>query len=247
MAKRRFGRRGRSSGTAGVVACLVFVAVVAALLITRVFVLKNVRVVAEGDVLYEEAVSRSGLILGQNIFSVDTQKLAAAFEYDGRMKLLSAQVEYPDTVSLSIKRRQPSALVDNLGVWILVDDHCEVISHQSALSSGALPVVTGVSVSGCVTGKPLSSNVFGQIEALETMLTALWKANAASLVSELNVSNLETLYMVTRGGMMVEIGDTKNMDEKVLWMTSMLDTLAQEGKNGGTLDVTSGTFAIYAP
>ena len=61
-----------------------------------------------------------------------------------------------------------------------------------------------------------------QLEALVTTLGALYDNAATGYVSELNVSNPHALYLYSRTGMRVDLGDSADMDDKVLWMVGAL-------------------------
>ena len=52
---------------------------------------------------------------------------------------------------------------------------------------------------------------------------------------------------IARSGVIVKLGDTDNMDEKIRWLRSAVSDLETRGETRGTLDVSSGTRADYRP
>jgi len=66
-------------------------------------------------------------------------------------------------------------------------------------------------------------------------------------VSELNVQDANSIYIYSRTGMRVELGDASNMERKVIWMAGALQDLESRGEITGRLDVSSGDKADYSP
>ena len=117
----------------------------------------------------------------------------------------------------------------------------------SDLPADGMPVITGVTVTGCAVGQTVISNVAGQIQAASRVLQALWNSGLQQQVSELNLADLDNLYLITNSGMMVVLGDESAMADKLTWMQAVTQQLAAEGVTTGSLDVSSGTSAIYSP
>ena len=82
---------------------------------------------------------------------------------------------------------------------------------------------------------------------MKAVLEMLHEKNATGYVSELNVDYPSDIQIVTRTGMTVLLGDAKNMERKIIWMTGTLQDLERRGETLGRLDVSSGTKADYLP
>lgn len=246
MAARRFHQK-RGSRPAAVVMVLVLIIGAVILLGGRVFVVRRIAVSGNQTAADREIVDQSGLRLGASIFSVDEQKVYKAFEQNGEIALEGVSIRWPDTVNLTVRERQGRAYVSYLGTALLVDGDCVLIRQLSALPSDSMPVVTGMNITSAVTGQVLRCGAAGQPEAVGQVLKALTRNEVADQVSELNVADLDNLYLITRAGMLVELGDENQMEDKVMWMKGVIGVLDGEGMVRGTLDVSSGKSAIYAP
>ncbi|MEG1813435.1 MAG: FtsQ-type POTRA domain-containing protein [Clostridia bacterium] len=226
--------------------CLALLLAMGILLGTRVFVVKRVVVRGNNKISSADIVKMAGLEPGTSIFWVDLQDVRAGFERMGAVTLQKVTVTWPDTVELIVQERMPSAVVDYLGTAVLVDEQGVVMERLKSLPDAGLPVVTGVNISAINVGQCVASDVAGQCEAMSTVLKALAQAKLLGDVSELNVADLDNLYLMMRGGLVVILGDKSAMQDKLLWMQSVSAQLALEGKTTGKLDVSSGKSAIYA-
>ena len=82
---------------------------------------------------------------------------------------------------------------------------------------------------------------------MKAAVDAIRNQGAAIYVSELNVDDPLNLWITTRTGIRVELGDAQNMDGKILWLRSAVADLENRGEVKGTLDVSSGTKADFQP
>ena len=246
MAARRFHQK-RKNRPAAIVLALVAAVVLALLLGGRVFIVRRISV--QGNQLFTDRAiaDQSGIDLGQSIFSVDQDAIYSAFVGNGDITLEGVAVHWPDTVELTVRERQGRAYISYLGTALLVDQDMVIMRQLSDLPADGMPVITGVTVTGCAVGQTVISNVAGQIQAASRVLQALWNCGLQQQVSELNLADLDNLYLITNSGMMVVLGDESAMADKLTWMQAVTQQLAAEGVTTGSLDVSSGTSAIYAP
>ncbi len=245
MAARRFHQKRKNRPAALALTLAVTAAVL--LLGGRVFVVR--RIAVQGNQLFTDRAiaDQSGIQLGKSIFSIDEQAVFGAFAGNGDIALEGVAVHWPDTVELTVRERQGRAYVSYLGTALLVDQDMVVMRQLSDLPAGQMPVITGIAVSGCAVGQSLASQQAGQVQAAALVTQALWNQGLQGQVSELNVGDLDNLYLITASGMMVELGDESAMADKLTWMQAVLQQLAAEGVTTGSLDVSSGNSAIYDP
>lgn len=243
---RKNRRRGRQSAITGFLLVALFAVAALVLLGSQVFVLRNVRVTGNHLIGSNEIIRKADLQLGGSIFSVDREAIARNFEREGAVALEEVRVFLPDTVELAVRERTRRAVVSYLGVALVIDEYGYVMEQLNALPDYGVPVVTGVRASAYQVGGKLQSSEPGQITSVLEVIAALQRQGVVALVSELNAADLDNMYLMARGGMMVRIGDSDNMDEKLTWMSSVLRQLSDEGINTGVLDVSGGKSAVYS-
>ena len=238
--------RRKSRGWAAIM-LLVLLALVALILFRYVFVVRNVWISYGQDAaqLSEETVIRAANIdFGGSIFFLDENRIRKGVNSLGTIRLEGVEVGYPSSITLYVARRKPVAMLLNMGEIRLLDEECCVVESAENVPDTDLIYVNGMTVTAYSTGEPLQARE-GQVEAFCTVMQALSANSANAYVSEIEISNVEELRLITRTGITVELGNMQNMQNKIAWMRSAVADLEQRGEGGGTLDVRSGNKADY--
>ena len=215
------------------------------LLANAVFIVRDVRVEGNVNIDSDSIIRAAQLPLGKPMREVSEEKARAALKSSGTVELVSLEKHYPSLVVLNVRERRCDAVVSYAGVILTMERDGTVISQPSAMPETDAVYVTGLNVTGWQPGEVVSAPA-SQLEALVTTLDALYDNAATGYVSELNVSNPHALYLYSRTGMRVDLGDSADMDDKVLWMVSVLPDLEARGETSGRLDVSSGDKADYS-
>ena len=244
--RRRKGARGRQSGFAGLVLFALLALAVGVLLKSQVFIIRNIEVDHVETIAPNDVIRKAGLSLGGSVFAADETKIRQNFEREGLVAFDRLERRLPDTIRLIVHERARRAVVNYLGVALVIDDQGYVMEQLGEMPGYGLTVVTGVRAVSYQVGHRLMSDVPLQVESLLKVLSAVQAQSLAGRISELNVADLDNMYMMEKGGMMVKIGDESLMKEKLVWMQSVLDQqLYPQGTNTGILDVSSGSSAVY--
>lgn len=228
------------------VAVIAVLAVVGVLLYNWVFVVRNVVIEGMVTVADEEIIRAAHIDMGGSIRSVDPEALKRNLESGGRLALDGVKVKYPNTVILSVRERTRDAMVLNGGRMLILDSDGYVIEVLASVPENAPVYVTGLDGTAYRVGGRITAPE-EQLEAMKIVLDALRSQYAAEYVSELNVSDSMALWATSRTGIRVELGDSSEMDSKVLWLRSVVADLESKGETKGTLDVSSGSKADYRP
>lgn len=244
--RRRRGVRGRQSGFAGLVLFALLALVVGMLLKSQVFVIRNIEVQGVTTVAPNDVIRKAGLSLGGSLFSADGNKVRQNFEREGLIAFDRLERRLPDTILLVVHERARAAVVNYLGVALVIDENGTVMEQLNEMPSYNLTVVTGLRATSYQVGQRLTSDVPLQVDSMLKVLSTISAEGLSGRISELNVADLDNMYMMEKGGMMVKIGDDTNMKEKLVWMQSVLDQqLYPQGTTTGILDVSSGKSAVY--
>ncbi|MDL2206984.1 FtsQ-type POTRA domain-containing protein [Eubacteriales bacterium OttesenSCG-928-N13] len=246
MAMRRRRRsRGVRPGYAGLVLFLLIVIVVAVVLNSRVFVVKTIEVVGYTSVPAQDIITISGLNEGQSIFRIDQEKVRKQFDSIGKIAFEGMEIRRPDSVKLLIRERTPRAIYNYAGMPTLIDEYGYAIEQSREMPSQVLPTVTGLRATTCQVGYKVTSDIAGQVDAMSAVLQQLYTRQLEGVISELNVADLDNMYLMVRSGTMVKIGDDTQLQDKMSWMIVGLNQLSAAGRTGETLDVSDGKSASW--
>lgn len=250
MAKRRRRRkRGAMYGRSGFagLALLLVLAVAAGVIVSRVFVVRTINVVGNGAVPVGDVIQLSGIEIGQSSLRLNEERVRANFDGLGKLSFEGIEVDMPSTVTIKVRERVGRVLINYSGLPTVLDEYGYALEQSREAPDIDLPMVTGLKLSQCQVGKKVQSEVPSQVEAMCTVVQQIYAQQLNAMVSELNVQDLDNLYLMTRSGMMVRLGDAEKMQDKLLWMTSALQQLTSEGITTGIVSVAGGSSATYQP
>ena len=248
--KRKKAARQAMSMTIVVVAAL---AVLMVLACSQVFVVRDVMVVGNRNLLREEIVTQSGVQPGDNLLSITGQQLESNLEKNRYIEYVGHEFDYRGTLTLRISERLGMAVVYDLGYYYVLDAQGMVLECAgSAYPTGvAGPKVSGFVIepnSRIAVGEKLPVHDRGQLECMELVLGELDSTSMLSRASELNVKNAENMYILTSDGAKVVLGDTSALRTKLLIAREVLSLREEVGDlMGAKIDVSNGYNAHYIP
>lgn len=251
MARRRRGRRMTGGGLLSMLAALAVVALIVYLVLTNyVFVVRSVSVELSGTDRYtsQQVALQSGLTLGTRMDRIDSDAIAHQLGATGWLQLDEVRLEYPSKVILAVSERTPAALVSHVST-VLVTDSDGVLIEQVSGDPGYANClyITDVDVKRAQPGQRLQASTAGKIDAIVALLKGLEEVPCQSLISWATLENPQNIKLYSTNHVWVEMGDDENMADKLRWTEAVLNDLIGRGEKLGTLNVSSGTHADYAP
>lgn len=235
---------------------ILVIGALAALLVlacSRVFVVRDVMVVGNRNLLSEEVVTLSGVQIGDNLLGISDQKLKHVLEQNRYIEYVGHGFDYRGTLTLRIKERLGMAVVYDLGYYYVLDASGVVLECAGSAypTDVAGPRVTGLSIepnSRVTVGEKLPVHDMGGLEAMETVLAELENTNMLGRTSEMSVKNTDNIYLLTAEGAKIELGDTGNLRAKLLIAREVLGKREEQGElMGAKIDVSNGKNAHYIP
>ncbi|MBR3794878.1 MAG: FtsQ-type POTRA domain-containing protein [Clostridia bacterium] len=249
-------RKRRKAARQTMAMSVLVVAVIAVLLVivcSQVFVVRDVMVVGNRNLLREEVITQSGVKTGDNLMSISSHKLREELEKNRYIEYLSHGFDYRGTLTLRINERLGMAVVNELGLYYVLDEDGMVLE----VAGSAYPVeVAGPKVSGFVidpnsritVGEKLPVHDRAQLEGMQDVLSALEDTNMLARTALLDVSNMENMYIMTAEGAKIVLGDTSGITTKLLIAREVLSVREARGDlRGAKIDVSNGENAHFIP
>ena len=243
MQRRPFGKRKRSaSGAVALTAILALVAVSLVIAGGRVFVVHSVVVEGNRFISAEEIMQTGGVSIGDSMFTLDTAAVAEKVNAHQYLTCNSVWRDFPDRVFINVTEHQPVATANWMGSLVMLGQDGVVMEITGQIDIElAVPVITGASIKSARVGEAVTYGVAGQAEAVEAVLEAIDWQGFTGEISEINVGTLDDLYLVTVDGLIIRLGDSEKLDEKILTARSALVPLrAAYAMRGAVLDVSTG-------
>ncbi|MCL2694885.1 MAG: FtsQ-type POTRA domain-containing protein [Clostridiales bacterium] len=231
---RAAARRKRLAG----IGFLFGIALVFALIGYFTFLLSAIDIVGEtGDYSKQELIRLSGLTTGKHMLFVDLHEAKENLESD---PYLSASVEYvfPNQVQIQLRVRRELAAVrwgPNFEYLAIIDSE-GIVLRADTPSSGGLPVVNGMLVSGAEEKKHIGGALGDQLRATLELLRKLDEYALLGRIAAVDVAEPMKLFLITREGHRVEVGDALDLDMKCARFrnhyTAIMDTAAMLRRQG---------------
>ena len=241
--------RGRGRGATALIFIALFALLAGAIVgvaFRKVLVVKSVEIVGLEGEEADAVRALAGIRLGQSILDVDSREISINMRENGYIKLCGVEVVKPDKVVITVSRREKAAAFEHLGFTYIVDAELSVLECTGGLSDAGVMIITGAAVQHTPVGMPINIDA-GKGAMIRQLLCAIEEAGLTSSISELNVANAQSIYMVMRSRYVFRLGDASSLEEKLHWVRPMEERLASEGRASGTVDVSSVSAADYMP
>ena len=228
-------------------------AALAVLTLSQVFVVRDVMVVGNRNLLREEVVTQSGVEIGDNMLGITSSMLRERLEKNRYIEYMSHGFDYRGRLTLRINERLGMAVVYELGYYYVLDETGMVLE---CVGSGYPAGVAGPKVNGfqleqnsrITVGEMLPAENRGQLDAMRIVIDTLDETNMLARTSLLDVSSTYNMYAMTAEGVMIVLGDEKDMRTKLLIAKEVLSIREAAGDlKGARIDVSSGRNAHFIP
>ncbi|MBQ2700412.1 MAG: FtsQ-type POTRA domain-containing protein [Clostridia bacterium] len=239
-------RKGRGLKT--ILCLMALLVVIGVILHSTLFRVRQIQVYGNVNISAEEVVIQSGLAQGQNIFAIDKAQVERNINANRYLKYQSLRRDYPDMVTLVVYERVPCATFQSLGIQYVMDKTCMVLEQTEQLTPMTdRVVVTGVQVEQAALGRTLVLRDEEQLQVCQGILYELENQGMLTGISELNVSDLDNLYLVSMDGFSIRLGAYEQIGPKLISYTAVHKELVRQGYSGGTIDVSAPVYPTYIP
>ena len=251
----RYKKRKKAASQVMAMAVLV-VAVLAVLFVlasSQVFKVRNILVVGNRNLLKEEVITQSGVQIGDNLLSLSDTELKKRLEKNRYIEYIGHEFDYRGTLTLRINERLGMGVVNALGLYYVLDAEGMVLECAGSVfpDTVAGPKISGFSMDDntrVVIGDKLPVRDNGQLESMRCVLTMLDSVGMLGRISQLDVKNLDNLYLMTTDGAQIVLGDDGSLQTKLLIAREVLAVREPLGTvRGAKIDVSSGREAHYIP
>lgn len=229
----------------GIVAVLI---VIAAMVMTEMFRITDIRVVGNSVVPAEEIIRLSGVKKGGNILALSDDRIAEAISGNRYLKLVC--VEHDNhIVTLQVYEREAAAFTVVRGIYYVMDRWGMVLEEYADEGSMAAHLIRAdkLNVHSCIVGKQLSLYDEGVMDAYIQLMLEFKAMGITDEIKELYLDDLDNISLSTRSGYFVRMGDETYLHGKLRSMTLVMEELQNRGYQGGTIDVSVREKPTYSP
>ncbi|WP_028307446.1 cell division protein FtsQ/DivIB [Desulfitibacter alkalitolerans] len=176
----------------------------------------------------EYILENANVPIGNNLFYIDEKHIEDRLRVLPMIQEVKVEKRLPGTLYIYIKEREPASLVVAQEKFILVDIKGFYIQDvESIREFSNLPLITGLVLEENLPyGQKIDNKA---LKAALELSEQIWDENSIYF-NEINVSSGENdIWLYTNEGIMVKIGDSKNIHEKLAVFEKLYLKQREEG------------------
>lgn len=224
--------------------------VVAGVLFGTVFRVRSITVSGTASVSDAEIIRLSGISLGMNTITID-ESLAEERLHNAQPYLRDVLVDVKwNSVTIHVREREPAAALKNRGVLVVTDNKGWVLEESQDTDDPAysnLIYVSGLDVRHYVMGEQLILRNSWQLPVFSEILIELKAMGGLSLIKELDLSNMDSIYLDNGEGLLIRLGSTAQIHQKLRAMLITREKIISMGYEKGTIDVSDPIKPTFTP
>ena len=196
----------------------------------------------------QQIIETSGIRKGQSMLLIDRAKAGGAVQNAfPALSTASVNCTLPGLVTIKVNESQVRAVIEYKGERWVLDENCHVIGP--AEPGGTYVTVTGLEVSSAKIGREMTADTSNSsaLTATKTILTQLAERGLADKVSSLDLKNLANIEFTYDKSFVVKLGSGSKLEYKLERFASVIQSLLEEGKTSGTIDVSIDGESYYSP
>lgn len=238
-------------GAASVIGTLLLILAIAVILNEGLLKIRDVSVVGNQRISWEEVVACAGLERAVGYFTLNETKIARGVETNRYLIYEKMEKHFPNALTIYVKEREICARVQEMGKTYFLADDGMVLEKKENIQcddeDNALLVVTGLKPKEMRVGRIMTAGTTDHMHAYCQLLYELQQQGYLEEISELNVTDPDSLYLITRDGYTAHLGDIEDVRAKIGTVRAVVARLREMGKKNGILEASIPGEVIYTP
>ncbi len=213
---------------------------------SAVFQIRMINVTGNSAFTAEQIIRLSGLKVGQSSMSIDDDAVMRRIEGNRYLRCTLVDVQW-DSVTIHVKERYPAAYIKHNGMLVTMDNRGVVLEEylDTDLDLSGLVLVEGLDVRRASLGLAISLNKASQLDVYTQILVELKAMKSLDLLQELDLTAMDSIYLRTRDGYSVRLGNEFYIHEKLRAFLITRDKLQEMNLTQGDIDVTDPGRPTY--
>lgn len=243
------GRRRRlKPGVKTALWTLLLLTAVAVILFAGVFRISRITVVGNSSIPGDEVVKAAGLDGGKSYFTVNEEQVKENLERNRYLVFEGMEKQFPNAMTLYVRERAVRANVKVVSAVYLMDEEGMVLEKPAGNQLREdLPIVTGLKAGYARVGQVIVPGTEEQLSAYTELMRELILQGFWGQASELKVSDPDSLYLITRNGYTIHLGNAEKLRAKIGTVRAVVAELLQMGRAGGMIEASVPGEATYTP
>lgn len=185
-----------------------------------------------------EVLDVAGIAVGQNMFELDEEEVSRRINANRYLSFERLRLDWPDGVTLFVNERVPCAYTKAYGMLYVLAEDGMVLEESSDIDHPPeLLSAQGFQEGKVMVGRTIASSSSEKLKVFVQLISELQLQEYMDQISELNISNVDNIFLVTVDRYTVQLGDASDLRAKVGAMRAVVDKLREMGNESGTINV----------
>lgn len=240
----------RRTGAFTIVMMVVLIFAILVILNETMLKIRNVAVVGNQAFSWEDVVKVAGLDRPTSFFTVDEQTIIRNMRANHYLVFERMEKGFPNSLTLYVHERVPMVRVQEMGAEYVLDEEGMVLERGVASNDSkydGLMFITGLKPKEMRVGQIVQAGSSMQTEAFKALIREVILQGIAPQISELNITDPESLYLITTDKFTAHLGSAENLRAKIGTVRAVVSYLRSEGSAGGMLEAAIPGEAVYSP
>ncbi len=235
-------------GLIAAAAVLLVFGAITVLLNETLFRIKKASVIGNSVRTWAEVVDIAGINGGLSYFTLNESVIADRINNDRYLIYERMEKHFPDSVTIYVRERQPVVGVQEMSATYLLAADGMVLERKNKLEVYInMIMVTGLKPKDLHVGRVVTPGSEAIMDAYLQLLEEISLQGFTDEVSELNLEDPDSLYLITRDGFTAHLGDLTDLRAKIGTVRAVVAKLREMGKTKGMIEATVPGEATYSP
>ena len=217
-------------------------------LFTPVFGVSEILVEGNNKLVTEEIINISTIQKGQNIFRINTKKVAAKLKELPYVNDAEIVRKFPAKVKIVLAEATEDIIIDTPSEFIVATIDSKVLYKTDNVTEVPVPIVKGVKVKSSEVGGTVETEDVEKDSRNLEYVKSFFGSDYWSEIDEFDVSDPSNFMMIMRSGMRVTFGpvDTlESLERKVKMLDAIIPQVKQNERSYLDLTTDKGYFGTY--
>ena len=229
-AKRRRRRRHGNYILYYILLVLLLVATGVVLSLTVFFKIETVTVVGTDKYPNNEMVQRTGVVIGENLFRIDTRTIEKNMREYPYVEGVEIRRNYPPEVVVTVTEATPMAVVEMNEGYTVISTSGRILETGLGEPPASLPLVTGLRMPGR-PGEMVGEDAQEGLNTLRYITQALASVGFDS-VQAIDLSDRLNIVLVYSDDITIELGVENDLDRKLKLVAEVLENQLEHSFKG---------------
>ena len=200
---------------------------------TPIFNIKNINILGNNQVTYDQILSLSELQINTNLFKNSKSKIIKNIKQNAYINNVVIKRKLPDTIEISVEEKQKAYMLKFVNGYAYIDNQGYIL--QIAQESLDLPILKGyiTSEEDILEGNRLCNDDLEKLETVIKIMQAIKDGEIEQSITSIDITNKQeySVYIESEKKV-IYLGDGSNLTDKILYVKAILEA---EKENEGEI------------